>query len=235
MIEKLLDPGFAGDGVLANDILCEFERGFPIENLRPLLVSSNENTLAAVAFLLTFMGFRANCFVVEITALLDAQDSRTRSDAIESLANCTTPADDAALGRVLLRLDDEHPGVRWKVIQFIRLAQPWQLKLGLENAAKLRPDSAFATLVKVHGQHFAATEKKLRWLLAHTDPIVRRFGAAIATKPRYVVDEGFVEMALQSDDAEVSGIATDCCQSHLTPIYAVWSSLLSHIRLQSTH
>jgi hypothetical protein len=182
MIEKLLEPGFAGDGVLANKLLCEFERGFPIENLRPLLISENENTRATAAFLLTFMGFRVNCFVAEIANLLAAQNPRTRSDAIESLGNCTTPADGAALGRVVLRLDDEHPGVRWKVIQFVRSAQQWQLKLGLENAAALRPDSAFAALLKVHGQHFVATDKKLRWLLAHSDPIVRRFGAAIATK-----------------------------------------------------
>jgi hypothetical protein len=227
MIETMLEPSFEGDGVLANDLLSECHKGFPKENVRRLIASPNPATQATAAFLMTFWGFELHPFVSEIASLLDSKHWRTRFDTVEVLRSCTTPEDGEILGRVLLLLDDEDQGVRWGVAQFIRYAPPWQLKLGLRHAAMLSSNPAFEELNKVHGQHFRATTKKLTWLLAHPDPIVRRFGAAIAIKPGYVIDEQFVAMAEQSDDAEVKNIAASCRRSHMTPIYAVWSSSLS--------
>lgn len=230
MMSKLLAPGFEGDGELGNALLSEFKKGFPIENLRPLLVSSNVHTQATAAFITAEMGFRLsfklNCVVAEVTDLLDSKNSRTRFDAIEALGNCTTPADGTLLGRIMLRLDDEHAGVRWKVAQFICFAQRWQLRLAVENAAALRPGSAFEILASAHGQYLMPTAKKVRWLLDHPDALVRRFGAAVAVRPREVVDERFVALAEHSGDAEVREIAASCRQGYLRPIYAVPPSIL---------
>lgn len=230
IMSKLLKPGFEGDSTLTFALQSEFNRGFPLENLRPLLTSDNLHTQAAAAFLVaeisSKISYNVNCVVAEIADLLDSEVSGIRFDAIEALLGCTTPADGAILGRVMLRLDDEHAGVRWRTTEFIRFADRWQLRLAVENAATLRPDSAFPILAKAHGQHFRATTKGIRWLLDHPDALVRRFGAAVAVRPRYVVDEQLLAMAEGSDDAEVREIAASCYHSHLTPIYAVWSSAL---------
>ncbi|QIA22053.1 hypothetical protein [Mesorhizobium sp. AA22] len=230
-MSKLLEPGYEGDSELTFALQSEFHKGFPLENLRPLLTSGNLHTQAAAAFLVAEisprLSFNMNCVVAEIADLLDSKIAGIRFDAIEALLGCTTPADGAILGGVMLRLDDEHPGVRWRVTQFIRFAERWQLRLAVENAAALRPESAFPILLKAHGQHFKATTKGVRWLLDHPDALVRRFGGAVAVRPRYVVDEQFLAMAEGSDDAEVREIAASCYHSHLTPIYAVWSSALS--------
>lgn len=229
-MSKLLAPGFEGDSELTFALQSEFHKGFPLENLRPLLTSDNLHTQAAAAFLTaeasSRISYKMNCVVAEIADLLDSESSGIRFDAIEAPLGCTTPADGTVLGRLMLRLDDEHAGVRWRVTQFIRFAERWQLRLAVENAAALRPDSAFPILLKAHGQHLRATTKGVRWLLDHPDALVRRFGAAVAVRPRYVVDEQFLAMAEGSDDAEVREIAASCYHSHLTPIYAVWSSAL---------
>ncbi|MER8404124.1 hypothetical protein [Mesorhizobium sp. M1307] len=230
MMSKLLEPGYEGEGNLANDLLSEFKKGFPIENLRPLLVSSNIHTQSVAAFITVEIGFRRrfklNCVVAEIADLLDSKASRTRFDVIEALGDCTTPADGAILGRVMLRLDDEHAGVRWKVVQFICFAERWQLQLAVENAAALRPDSAFTTLVNAYGHYIMPSAKDLPRLLANPDAVLRRFAAAVAIRPREVIVERFVAMAEQSDDAEIRQIAADCRKGYLRATYAIGPSIL---------
>jgi hypothetical protein len=201
IMSKLLAPGFEGDSELTFALQSEFHKGFPLENLRPLLTSDNLYTQAAAAYLVAEisprLSYNMNCVVAEIADLLDSKIVRIRFDAIEALLGCTTPADGAILGRVMLRLDDEWLGVRWKVAEFIRFAAGWQLRLAVENAAALRPDSAFAILAKTHGPlNLRAT--------------TRRFGASVATRPRYVLDEQFLAMAEASHDVEVREIAATC-------------------------
>jgi hypothetical protein len=237
MMSTLLEPGFEGDGELANDLLSQFNKGFPLENLRPLLTSGNLHTQATAAFLVAEisprLSFNMNCVVAEIADLLDSKVVRIRFDAIEALLGCTTPADGTILGRLMLRLDDEVFGIRWKVAQFVRLAERWQLRLAVENAVDLCPDSAFPILAKAHGQYLNATTNTVRWLLDHPNTLVRRFGAAVAARPRYVVDEHLLAMAEASHDVEVREIAAASYRIQLTPIYAVWSSTLSRKRASS--
>jgi hypothetical protein len=233
-MSKLLEPGFEGDSELTFALQSEFHKGFPLENLRPLLRSENLYTQGAAAYLVAEMSPRLsygmNCVVADIADLLDSKIVRIRFDAIEALLGCTTGADGIILGRVMLRLDDEVFGIRWKVAQFIRFAERWQLRLAVENAAALRPDSAFPILAKVHGQYLNATTDTVRWLVEHPNPLVRRFGAAVAGRPRSVVDEQFLAMAEASHDDEVREIAAAAYRIQLTPIYAVWSSTLSRKR-----
>ncbi|MER9340806.1 hypothetical protein NKI41_08410 [Mesorhizobium sp. M0601] len=229
-MSKLLAPGFEGDSELTSALQSAFGKGFPLENLRPLLTSGNLHTQAAAAYLVaeanSKMSYKMNCVVAEIADLLDSESSGIRFDAIEALLGCTTPADGAVLGRLMLRLDDEHAGVRWGVIQFICLAERWQLRLAVENAATLRPDSAFKTLVNAYGQYNMPSTKDLPRLLAHPDAVLRRFAAAVAIRPRQVIIERFVAMVEQSDDAEIRKIAADCREGYLRPIYAIGPCIL---------
>ena len=230
IMSKLLAPGFEGDSELTFALQSAFDKGFPLENLRPLLTSDNLYTQAAAAYLVaeanSKMSYKMNCVVAEIADLLDSDVSGIRFDAIEALWNCTTPADGAILGRVMLRLDDEHAGVRWRVVQFICLAQRWQLKLAVENAAALRPDSGFKVLISAYGHYVMPSAKDLPRLLAHPDAVLRRFAAAMAIRPREVIVERFVAMVEQSDDAEIRKIAEDCRQGFLRPTYAIGPSIV---------
>ncbi|MER8906764.1 hypothetical protein NKH99_03640 [Mesorhizobium sp. M0854] len=88
-MSKLLEPGYEGDSELTWALRSEFGKGFPIENLRPLLVSSNGQTQAAAVFIAVEMGsrlsYKLNCVVAEIADLLDSKASHLRFDAIEAL------------------------------------------------------------------------------------------------------------------------------------------------------
>ncbi|MER8602666.1 hypothetical protein NKH48_02575, partial [Mesorhizobium sp. M1233] len=207
-----------------------FGNGLPLKTLRPLLTPANLQTAPAPVFLPGEAGskisYKMNCVVAEIADLRDSESSGIRFDAIEALLGCTTPADGAILGRVMLRLDDGHAGVRWRVVQFICFAERWQLRLAVENAAALRPDSAFTTLVNAYGHYIMPSAKDLPRLLANPDAVLRRFAAAVAIRPREVIVERFVAMAEQSDDAEIRQIAADCRKGYLRATYAIGPSIL---------
>ena len=232
IMSKLLAPGFEGDSELTFALQSEFHKGFPLENLRPLLTSGNLYTQAAAAYLVSEsprLSYKMNCVVAEIADLLDSESSGIRFDAIDALRGCTTPADGTILGRLMLRLDDEHAGVRWRVVQFICFAERWQLRLAVENAAALRPDSAFKTLISAYGHYVMPGAKDLPRLLAHPDAVLRRFAAAVAIRPREVIVERFVAMVEQSDDEEIRKIAEDCRQGFLRPTYAIGPSMVKRV------
>ena len=226
MIEKVLDPDFADRGSLGNDLMGEFKRGFPLENLRPLLTSTHWQAQATAAFIMTFLGFELHFLLPEIVKLLDSRHAGTRFDTVEVLRGCTTPRDGKVLGRVLMHLDDEHPGVRWKVVQFICTADPWQLRVGLRNAAARRPESPFAIVNQVYERRWVITAEDIEWLIRHPDKVVRRFGVALAARPLYVVDDRLLDVAASSDDAEVMGLVKDAREGYLAPVYSISSSAL---------
>ncbi|TIQ62045.1 MAG: hypothetical protein E5X41_30360 [Mesorhizobium sp.] len=61
----MLEPGYEGDSELTFALQSEFHKGFPLENLRPLLMSGNLHTQAAAAFLVAEisprLSFNMNC------------------------------------------------------------------------------------------------------------------------------------------------------------------------------
>ncbi|KQZ14527.1 hypothetical protein ASD44_10925 [Mesorhizobium sp. Root554] len=227
MISVMLDPDFQGDGELSNDLLSEFKRGFPIESLRPLLTSSNVHTQGSAAFIATFFWHELQPMLREIAALLESSETRIRFDAIEAIQQCTTGKDGEVLGRVLLCLDDDWHGVRWKTVGFISLAASWQLELAVKHAAILCPKSAFAV---IRNQFRLDMDRKtIRSLIQNDDPILRRFGAGMAVRPRCVLLLEHVDFLSQSADPDLVRIAESARRGVLTGINTSFASRVDFV------
>lgn len=227
MLKTLLSPDYdGGDGKLANDFLSELGKTVPLESLRLLLTSGNGHTRAAGAFLATFKGREINAMISDLAGLLDDPGTRTRFDAAESIWNCSKQGDGEFLGRALLHLDDEHAGPRWGAIRSIQCHGGWQLQLARKHAAQLRPKSSFSTILEIYPEYGCVTPDIVESMLNHADPVVRRFGLGLAGQARRVVVDRFVEWAMKSSDAEISGIAGDLFEHNLLPFQAVWQSSL---------
>jgi hypothetical protein len=207
LIEGLLDPNSdpVQAGRWANDILPHFRRGFSFENLRLLLISPHDEVQAHGAFISTFFFEELEPLLPDLVALLSSPVTRTRFDAIEALQQCTTTKDGDALGRVLLCLDDEWHGVRWKTVGFISTAARWQLQLAVKHAALLRQESAFTVIRDLFQMDMGRGTIQL--LIESDDPILRRFGAGMAVRPRYVLLLEHVDMLTQSADPDLVTIA----------------------------
>jgi len=206
--EEMMSRALADDydGSFTQELYSAFYNGFPIENLRPLLASTNKETQSLGVYLVYELGERLYPLVAEITDLLENESPSFRFDAIIALTECTTKDDAAALGQVIFCFDDHDTFVHRGVIQFVQKAKQWQLRLGVNEAARLRPDGVFGELPKIL---FATTRSgcvpwvdKIKTFLNHSDPIARRFGVALALRPRSIVDWNLLDLAEVVDEEE---------------------------------
>lgn len=224
MVEKLLDPSSdTDDGVLVNDLLGEFWRGYPIENLRRLLVPA---TIGDAAFLVSELGQKVRPLIREVADLLEDDSARIRFDAISALSQCTTWEDGWAVAKIVRALGDPHEGVRWMACKALRYMESSQLHSGLEYLHSHDPASVFASFrnaflaIERRPKKATATFEKL---LSSDEPIARRFGAAMLVRPRLFIDPAFVALAAPIEDSEVAKLVGDATESPLPP-WAEWDA-----------
>jgi hypothetical protein len=211
------------DGKISNDLLTEFSRGYPIENLKRLIYSELLSARGTAAFISTELGVRAAPVLRDIASLLEMPTPRARYDALESLWMCATFKDGWAIGAVLQCLDDPWPGVRWGAINAVRIADRRALLAGCKYLKTKYPESVYSKF----GSAFLRIERGkievLESLLAHEDSITRRFAVGLAARPRLVVDEARLLMASGSSNEEISELACQLKDNILPP----WATLSS--------
>ena len=224
MIAQVLNPDYENsDGRLSNDLLDEFHRGYPIENLKLLINSDLLSARGTAAFIATELGLKVTPLLKEIASLLDMPTPRARYDAMETLWKCSTHRDGWAMGAVLHCLEDPWPGVRSGAIDAVRLADRKALLAGFKYLKTECPETVYS----LFGNAFLRVERGkmevLESLMKHEDPIARRFAVGLATRPRLVVDETRLQIALKSSDREISEFAASA-KNHVLPPWATLSS-----------
>ncbi|WP_442581529.1 hypothetical protein ACSBOB_05925 [Mesorhizobium sp. ASY16-5R] len=220
MIETLLDPEVEGVSKLIWDAYSHFYKDFPIENLRPLLVATPEKVLRRGAFLANELGWRARALTPEIAALMDCSNAGIRFDAIGALTSCTTSQDGDILGKFFQHLEDPNRGVRWRMVEFVRLARSKQLAAAIRNAASQRPDTFYAEISETLRWSMRVNEDELRRLASHSEPAVRLFAAGMALRPRSIIDEKFAEIVLETGDSETCEFVSSAFRLHAVPTSA---------------
>ncbi|MBC7767171.1 MAG: hypothetical protein H7124_00100 [Phycisphaerales bacterium] len=223
MIDALLRNGpEAADGKIANDLLSEFWRGYPIENLRRLFVPPARGD---AAFLVSELGEKARPLISEIAELVSDERPRIRGDAIRALSMCTTWEDGWAVGKIVMALGDPHDGVRRTATDALRYMESETLQAGFEYLHENLPNSAYARfksaflMLERRPEQAAVT---LQRLLTADDAITRSFGAAMAVRPRRFIDAPFVALAEASSDPEIRKIAREA-KEHSLPPWAIWT------------
>src|SRR6266850_734193 len=103
-----------GDGVIANDLLSEFQEGYPLENLLQLLTSHEEAVAVSGMWIASELGAKARPLFTEIIERLSHPSSDVRFFALDCLVSCAGPDDKDAVNRGLDLIDDPDPTVVWK-------------------------------------------------------------------------------------------------------------------------
>lgn len=201
MIVKLIDPDFEDDSGLANQLLSQVYRGYPVENLKRLLTTPGG--VGAFGFIVYELGQKARPLLREIAALLDNERVSARWEAIEALRACVTWQDAAEIAALISKIDDENSAVRLQAMSAIARLSYDNVRAGLDFMKSANPDGVFARLRNA----FVAIElrrepERLARLLADADPVVRRFGAVLAMRPK-LPDPKLAVVAVASHDPEV--------------------------------
>jgi hypothetical protein len=139
-IDRIMgDPDICDSGKIQTDLLREFHRGYPVENLRAFLKHGNDKIVKMGIFIASELGSKAMPLLKELVHLLTHPAMVVRYDAIDSLLTCTTSRDGDAIAAVVSLVYDKEGAVRRKVMDFLQRASQMQLNAGLRYLEKHNP------------------------------------------------------------------------------------------------
>src|SRR5438128_9103154 len=180
--EVLDDPRSSNIGILANDLLGEFHRGFPVENLRKLLSSSDEEVVKTGVFIVSELGNKAVPLLADVVRLLKHPTKMVRFDSVDSVLTCAAPSNKAELASVIPLVDDTEGGVRWKAMDFLCRASEEQLEAALSFLSETEPGSTH-----LRGLRWLLSERghdadEVMQFLQSRDALVRKYGVVAAVR-----------------------------------------------------
>lgn len=207
LAEELIDtivtrPDSTDDGFLANQLLREFHRGFPVESLRPLLSSRDEKVVRTAAFIAAELGSNSEPLLGMMMKLLDHPNKFIRADVITSVLTCTGKESQNTIARIIALLDDSDWPTRWKTMEFLSLASLDQLRGGLGHFESSEPNSGHINnlrwLLSTSGQCLDEISSQL-----HSDFYLERKYAVVAATRIASITINPLVLASSLDDDDV--------------------------------
>jgi HEAT repeat protein len=203
-------------GVVANDILGEFHRGRPVDQLRPLLRSCEPQVVLAASFITDELGTQAAPLLDEVTALLNHQDRHVRGNAIGSILTCASEQNGSSIASVIGLLPDEDWPVRWKAMEFLMRASERQISAASVYMKMNHDTSSYADglcwlLSKEGGSPQSIADK-----LSDRSQLVRKF-AVVAAARLSSNNEQPLREALSSLDDDVQRFAKSVIDMQAVP------------------
>ena len=126
---------------IANDLLGEFFRGFPVERLRSLLQSQDADTVATGAWIASELGEKSEPILGDVLGLLKHSSKKVRFWALDCLLWATSDQE-ADLANGVAMIDDAESAVRWKALDTLTRMSAGQLNAALRSLSASTPDSA---------------------------------------------------------------------------------------------
>lgn len=194
------------DGVLLNNLLREFHRGFPLENLRLLLASSSQSIVTAGAWIASELGAKGRPLLPDIVPLLTNPARKVRFFAIDCVLVWAGPEDKEALATAAALVDDSDAGVRWKAMDFLARATREQIRGALAWSEHENAGSEQAQGLRLLLSRESQDAKSLEFLLDSSDATTRKY-AAIAAVRLAELDRRPLVHASTLEDADIRDFA----------------------------
>lgn len=204
-------------GEVANDLLREFHRGYPLKHLRTFLASTSDQVLRTGVWIASELGSKAHPLLQEVALLLKHKLKHIRFFAIDSVLTCASGEDGAIVAEVARLLDDSESAVRWKAIDFLARADEAQLRGALSHLQQ-------TDMISKHTQG-------LQWLLSdhakRSDLIAHALQGTERPMPFYAVaaaarisdvDNAPLKLALSLKDEDVVGFARSAIHHFSAPL-----------------
>jgi hypothetical protein len=189
---------------LANDLLREYRRGYPVENLRPLLRSQQENQVSTGVWIASELGTRGKPLLDDVVPLLKHPAKKVRFCALDCVLVWSGPANGRDFASAVALIDDPERAVRWKAMDVLTKATPEQIAAAASYLEARDPQSPQAA--------------KLMWLIRANTPDIaksltgperldRIFAAVAAARSPIAETKELFTHALSNDDSDVRNFA----------------------------
>ena len=189
---------------MMNDLLSEFHRGYPLDNLRPLLHSKDQNVVKIGAWIASELGEKGHLLLPDVLPLIHHPASNVRFSIIDCILLWGT--DGAQLSAVTDLLDDPDGGVRWKAMDFLSRARRDQLQTMLSYFEARKPQSWHARGLRWLLSPDASEVAKVKVCLMDKNALIRKYGAVAATRMSQS-SRSALSYALSVNDPDVQNFA----------------------------
>jgi hypothetical protein len=181
LVQRLVaEPLSSKADEMMNDLLSEFHRGYPLENLRPLLHSQNQDVVNVGAWIASELGEKGNALLPDVFPLLQHPAKNVRFSIIDCILMWAT--DGAELSAVTRLLDDPESSVRWKTMDFLSLATRDQLQLALSHLAEVEPNSTHVRGLRWLLSSDASDANAVKSALHNENDLLRKYAVVAASR-----------------------------------------------------
>jgi hypothetical protein len=206
MQQILSDPCYSRDGRLAVDLLAEFHRGYPLGNLKPLLLNHSAEAVKVGAWIASELGEMGKPLLNETSPLLQHPDSKVRFFVIDCILLWADPSKGHELASVVNLIDDPESRVRWKVMEFLSRATREQLAAALSYVEMKNPKSKNIRGLRLLLGSGAQNPNEAMTALHDGDDLMRKYGAVLARRVVEINKDPLL-YAASIDDADIKDFA----------------------------
>lgn len=200
------DPSYSRSGKVASDLLAEFHRGYPLENLRPLLHNDNTELVKIGTWIASELGEKGSALLNDVSPLLQHGDSRVRFFAIDCILLWADPSKGPELASVVNLIEDPESRVRWKVMDFLSRATREQLAAALSYFEATSPRSKNTRGLRLLLGSGAENPKEATAALHDQDDVMRKYGVVLARRVAEINTDPLL-YAASIDDRDVKDFA----------------------------
>jgi hypothetical protein len=206
--DELLARVLSGDGWesgIANDLLKEFFRGYPIEKLITLLESDNERAVQSGAWIASELTRNAKPILRYLLPLFDHPNVRVRYYCAEAVLTAATDKDGEVVGGAVSLITDRELPVRRMAFELMTRADPQPLAAGVSYVK----DPEIASLLEwVLGVESGSQDRdEIAPRLSESSGPEQVF-AVIAAARVYAFDPGYLQLATSLPESDAQLFAT---------------------------
>ncbi len=196
--------GHASGGVVENELLNEFFRGYPLQKLLILLRSPEENAFEAGAWIASELGRAVTSLVNDLSPFLEHPSPYVRYFIMDAILVGATTMQGEALAKAVLAIRDQDVRVRQRALYFLAHATNDQLTASGTYVHDVMITILLTWLLNAEDTH--AFEQSVIERLHDEDSLVRLFAVAAAARHDWI-DRALLEKAASSPDTDVSAFA----------------------------
>jgi hypothetical protein len=196
------------DEGLPNELLREFQKGYPIENLRILMQYEDEQISKSAVWIASELGDKCCLFIEDIISFLSHRMKYIRFFAIDCILSCSVQDDGTGIAKAISLLEDTESSVRWKALHFLSRVTITHLEKGMAYYKSKHRDSLHTSGIQLL---IDATNKKhedIMVLLNNEIPLLRKYGVAAAARI-FDYNPEFLRIAFKSNDLDIKEFAED--------------------------
>jgi hypothetical protein len=208
MEQIVSSPNFPKDGALASELLTEFQRGYSLEKLRPLLSSNNEELVSLGVWIASELGEKGSPLLKDVSPLLKHPTKRVRFFAIDCILLWAGESNGPELAAAVQLLDDPERAVRKMAMNFLASASYSQIGAALSHLKATEPSSSHTQGLQWLLNDSNISSDDIISKLNSEGRLVRRYGVIAAVR-MLAKDKRPLLHAASIDDPEISEFANE--------------------------